>query len=129
MSIEQKLEVVSPACFFGILPVHAPIQCDRLDTCQLDGPYALWYFPICQFKGSESSFCCRGLFYAFVVVLLERVVYIYTDAQPAYCLFVERYESILDSYRCCQLWPEVFPVASSARELCLCFAVTDERTI
>jgi len=80
MSIEEKLEVFSPAYFFGIPPELAPIQCNRLDAGHLDGPYALWYYPVCLCEGSESRFCRPVFLHALVVVLLERQVSIHPDA-------------------------------------------------
>jgi len=50
------------------------------------------------------------------MVLLKRQMSIHPDAQPTYCLCIELYGLVSDSYLCCQLWPEVLLVAPSARE-------------
>jgi len=65
---------------FEIPPQLAPVQCDSLDACHLDGPYALWYYPISLCEGSETSFCCPGLLDASVMVLLERQLGVHPDA-------------------------------------------------
>jgi len=108
--------VISPACFGGILPEFASIQCDSLATCHLDSPYALWYYPVRLCEGSESSFCSPGFRDVSVVVLLVRQVGVHPYPEPVCSLSVEPYEPFSDHYLCCQFWQEVFLVASSASE-------------
>jgi hypothetical protein len=116
LPIDETLEVVSPAYFFGIPPELAPIWCDRFDTGYMDGPYPLCYYPVCLCEGWQSRFCCPGFLHASDVMLLERQVCVPPDAQPPLRLFVEPYEYVPDIYLRCQLRPEVFLVASHVRK-------------
>jgi len=77
---------------------------------------ALTNNPICLVKGSESSFCSPGFLHASVVLLLEHWVCAQPYSQPVCRLGVESYDPISDHHLCCQCRPEVFFVASSARE-------------
>jgi len=72
LSIEEELEVVSPAYFFGMPAKLTPILCDYLDSHHLDGPYTLRNIAVCHCKVSQARFCCPGFLHASVVLLLER---------------------------------------------------------
>ena len=87
-----------------------------MDACHLDGPYALRNNAVCLGKGVEHGLCCPGFIHASVVVLLQHQMCVHPHAQQARRLCIEQYGLVSDSYLCCQFWPEVFPVASSARE-------------